>query len=29
VGEPLSFTVRRGENRLNLTLRPAELPRQK
>jgi S1-C subfamily serine protease len=29
VGEPLSFIVRRGENRLNLTLRPAELPRQK
>jgi S1-C subfamily serine protease len=28
VGEPLGFTVRRGEQRLNLTLSPAELPRQ-
>ncbi|MFN9871096.1 MAG: trypsin-like peptidase domain-containing protein [Cyanobacteriota bacterium] len=29
VGEPLTFTVRRGEQRLAITLRPAELPRQR
>jgi S1-C subfamily serine protease len=29
VGEPLTFTVRRGEQRLTITLRPAELPRQR
>jgi len=28
VGQPLEVTVRRGERRLALTLRPAELPRQ-
>jgi S1-C subfamily serine protease len=29
VGEPLSLSVRRGEQRLELTLRPAELPRER
>jgi S1-C subfamily serine protease len=29
VGDPLSLLVRRGEQRLELTLRPAELPRER
>jgi len=29
VGDPLSLTVRRGEQRLELSLRPAELPRER
>jgi S1-C subfamily serine protease len=29
VGDPLSLSVRRGEQRLELTLRPAELPRER
>jgi len=28
VGQPLTITVRRGDRRLDVTLRPAELPRQ-
>jgi S1-C subfamily serine protease len=29
VGAPLTLRVRRGERQLTLTLRPAELPRQR